>query len=608
MGVTSQKMRLNEIRLARFRVILLIFSFAIILGQAAAEAIPVSLNRSTDGNWHLFRGNEPYYIKGAGGDGSKELLASCGANTIRLWGVGKNLKQELDEAQKLGLAVIVGHWLGHERHGFDYSDPVMLEEQWERVKRDVLAYKDHPALLIWGLGNEMEGIGEADNPAIWNHIQDLAAMVQQLDPAHPTMTVIADIGGQRVPMIHSLCPDVDIVGINTYGGLPSIPERYRAAGGTKPYLITEFGPPGVWETALNTFGTPPEPSSTQKAVVYRENYLRGCADEPELCLGACAFYWGAKPEATATWFGMLTSTGEKLGAVDAMATIWSSTAPTNLCPEIIRLEMSGGGSYRPGDRAKATLLAQDPEGASISAQWTIHPEAPDYLTFGETWWHPLDLGGIIQSSSLTDADLLMPGGGLYRLYVTVYDGDGGAATANIPFQVIGAASIAKLKLPVAVYADGPEAPWAPSGWMGDISALSMDLESADFPHQGKACIKARIEPSNSWAGVAWQDPPNDWGSLPGGYDLSGSKHLSFWARGRFGGEIVNFGVGLLSDDALYPDSDTATLEKLELTKQWKRYRINLDGMDLTRVKTPFWWSVTGGRGSSVFFLDDIVFE
>jgi hypothetical protein len=601
-------MRSDEVTLSWLRVILLVLTLIMCVGQVMAEAVPVKLSCSEEGSWQLTRGGKPYYIKGAGGEGSKSLLASCGANTIRTWGVGDKLQQELDEAEALGLAVIAGHWLGHGRHGFDYHDPQMLQEQKDRIRHDVLAYKDHPAVLIWGLGNEMEGIGEADDPAVWNHIQDLAAMVKELDPDHPTMTVVADIGGQRVQMIHNLCPDIDIVGINTYGGLPSLPRRYRAAGGTKPYLVTEFGPPGVWETVLNGFGVPPEPNSTQKAAIYRDYYEQGCADESKLCLGACAFYWGAKPEATATWFGMLAPSGEKLGAVDTMIRIWSGNAPDDYCPEIISFEMDGSGIYKQGDRVQARLQSRDPEGEAIQVQWIVHPEAPQYLTFGETWWQPLELGGIIQNSTTNEATLLMPGGGLYRLYVVVRDGRGGAATANVPFKVSGAATLPRAKLPLAVYADGVPSPWAASGWMGDHSALSHDLASTDQPHQGNTCLEARLEPSTSWAGVAWQDPPNDWGDLPGGYDLRGAKHLTFWARGRFGGEIASFGMGLLGTDVLYPDSDTATLEGVKLTNKWKRYRIDLKGKDLSRIKTPFWWSMKGGKGSSVFYLDDIVFE
>lgn len=580
----------------------------IILLPGLLFASTVKLQRSEAGIWQLIRDGVPFYVMGAGGDGSKVLLASCGANTIRTWGVDDDLQQTLDEAQALNLAVIVGHWLGHERHGFDYHNPQMLQEQKDRVSRDVLRFKDHPALLIWGLGNEMEGIGEADDPALWTHIQDLAAMVKELDPDHPTMTVTADIGGQRVPMIHELCPDIDIVGINTYGGLPSIPRRYREAGGFKPYLITEFGPPGVWETALIDFGVPPELSSTQKGIVYADNFHHGCLQEHELSLGGCAFFWGAKPEATATWFGMLLPSGEKLAAVDAMTQIWSGKPPANLCPEIISFKLEGRGTYMPDEKVKANLHARDPEAASLTVHWKVYPEAPEYLTFGETWWQPLELGGIIQKSSLDSAELCMPGAGLYRLYVTVFDGAGAAATANLPFRVLGETRVPKLKLPLFVYADGAPNPWAPSGWMGDYTALRINLESREQPHQGSTSLEVRLEPSTSWAGVAWQDPPQDWGEQPGGYDLSGAKRLSFWARGRFGGEKVSFGVGLLGSDVLYPDSDTAILKNVKLTDKWKRYQIKLKGKDLSRLKTPFWWSMTGSRGSQVFYLDDIAFE
>jgi hypothetical protein len=549
-------MRSAEMSCSFTRKLFWLVALFLITGLLGASAIPVELNYTASGIWQLKRGGIPYYIMGAGGDASKELLANCGANTFRTWGVNENLQQELDEAQALGLSVIVGHWLGHERHGFDYHDPQMLQEQKDRVRRDVLAFKDHPAVLIWAIGNEMEGIGEADDSAIWNHIQDLAAMIKELDPVHPTMTVIADIGGQRVPMIHKLCPDIDIVGINTYGGLPSIPRRYRELGGTKPYLITEFGPPGVWETALNSFGVPPELSSTQKAEIYRNNFTEGCLNEPKLCLGGLAFFWGAKPEATATWFGIFTPSGEKLGAVDAMTLLWSGKAVENLCPEILSFELEGLGTYDPGNKVTARLSASDPEGKTLQVEWKAYPEAPDYLTFGETWWQPFELDGIIQSASTKEAELQMPGGGLYRLYVTVKDGKGGAATANVPFQVNGEKSVPRLKLPISVYSDDTPSPWSPSGWMGDIEALRVNLSSSEQPYRGQTCIKVNLASASSWAGVAWQDPPNDWGNQPGGYNLTGAQRIGFWARGRFGGERVNFGVGLLRENVPYPDSDT----------------------------------------------------
>ena len=88
-------------------------------------------------------------------------------------------------------------------------------------------------MLVWGIGNEMEGYDKGGNPAIWQHIEDLCQMVKKIDPNHPTMTVIAEIGGDRIAAIHKHCPSLDIIGINSYGGAASLPERYRKAGGKK---------------------------------------------------------------------------------------------------------------------------------------------------------------------------------------------------------------------------------------------------------------------------------------------------------------------------------------------------------------------------------------
>ena len=229
---------------------------------------------------------KPYYIKGAGGDGSKKLLAECGGNSFRTWGVDRNTGKILDEAQRLGLTVTLGIWLGHERHGFDYSNINQVTRQMDAVRASVKRYKDHPGLLMWALGNEMEGDG--NNAAIWTHIECLAAMVKKIDDKHPTVTVIAELGGRKVEAIHRLCPSIDVVGLNSYGGVASVPDRYRKAGGTKPYVVTEYGINGTWEWERNKFGTVDEPTSPAKASFYRKAYEALLKDK-ELCLGSYAF-------------------------------------------------------------------------------------------------------------------------------------------------------------------------------------------------------------------------------------------------------------------------------------------------------------------------------
>ena len=274
----------------------------------AQEAIPVTLEKS-NGGWRLLRGGEPYQIRGAGGEGSLKKLAEIGGNSTRTWGVDETTQARLDEAHENGISVMLGIWVEHERHGFDYTDFDFVSEQIDRTIAAVKRFKDHPAVLAWGIGNEMEGrIG--DNPVIWTHIEHLARLVKELDPNHPTVTVIAEIGGQgeKVKAINKLCPSIDIIGVNSYGGAMSLPERIGKLENSKPYIVTEFGPLGPWEVGRNILDSIDERSSTAKAETYRKAY-EGFAADSKNCLGSYAFIWGHKQEATATWFGMLLEDG-----------------------------------------------------------------------------------------------------------------------------------------------------------------------------------------------------------------------------------------------------------------------------------------------------------
>ena len=265
----------------------------------AASPSKVEVIRNGD-TWHLRRDGKPFFVKGAGGTTRFDLLAAAGANSVRTWGVD-NLAPLLDKAHKHGLTVTVGIWLRHEGDdgGFDYDKPELLKEQLELVRQAVLRYKDHPAVLMWGIGNEMEGYEDGDRPVIWKHVNEAAKLAKSLDTNHPVMTVIVELGGKRIQSVNQYCPDVDIVGINTYAGASSIATRYAALKPTKPYIITEFGPPGFWEVGKTAWGAPLEPTSSDKAESYRRAYVGSIQQKP-FCLGSYAFLWGNKQERTAT--------------------------------------------------------------------------------------------------------------------------------------------------------------------------------------------------------------------------------------------------------------------------------------------------------------------
>ncbi|MDH3334435.1 MAG: hypothetical protein OEM30_08570, partial [Gammaproteobacteria bacterium] len=575
----------------RFLRTLLLTSALILPALSHADAVPVELRQTEDG-WQLLRGGEPYFIKGAGGSGSLEQLAAAGANSVRTWGAD-DIGPLLDEAHALGLTVTVGIWLGHERHGFDYNDETQVREQLERAREAVLRYKDHPAVLLWGIGNEMEGFENGDNPVIWKAVNDVAAMVKELDPHHPTMTVTTFVHGERIEYLHKRSPAIDIHGVNAYGGASIIAERLREGGATKPFVLTEFGPVGSWEMPKTEWGAPYEQTSTDKAKFYKQSYEQGIIAEPGLALGSYAFLWASKMEATETWFGMFLEDGAKTGAVDVMTELWSGSPPEDLSPTVEPLSLEGNAQVDPGAEVSVKSHVEDPEGSELSVRWVLRPEAAEYATGGDFRPNLADIDGVVIESSLEGVRLRMPEEpGPYRLFLYAYDAAGNAATANVPLLVKGEP---RTRFPVSVYEDSFESmPWAPSGWMGSVEALTLDGDYTDQPpYEGFASIRMRYEGKFGWVGVAWQDPANNWGDLEGGYDLTGAAALELWARGEYGGEKVSFGVGIIQKDKAHPDSGIRKIDGIRLTREWQRYTIPLKKVDLSSIKTGFVVVLTG---------------
>lgn len=155
--------------------------------------------------------------------------------------------------------------------------------------------------------------------------------------------------------------------------------------------------------------------------------------------------------------------------------------------------------------------------------------------------------------------------------------------------------------------------YTPSGWMGDFGDIKVDTGSKDAPHSGTTCIKvtytAEQKQGAGWAGVYWQNPPNNWGTQPGGFDLKGAKKLVFWAKGAKGGEkIAEFKIGGITGE--YADSDCAGTSEVTLTSDWKEYSIDLTGKDLSSIAGGFCWVANAASNPNGFtiYLDDIIYE
>lgn len=586
--------------------------FTISAGTIMAQS-KVVVQRNGD-HFQLQRDGQPFFIKGVGGDSRLNLLVSLGGNSIRTWG-SEGIEEVLDRANQHGLTVCVGMWLGHERHGFNYGDQQATEKQIADCLSTVQRYKDHPAVLLWGIGNEMEG--EGNNEVIWKHVERIASEIKKIDPNHPTMTVIAELGSGsgKVAAVEKHCPSIDILGINSYGGILTVGKRYRDAGGTKPYIITEHGPLGPWEVEKTSWGSPVEITSNAKGDHYREGYRLAVQEQSDLCLGSYAFLWGHKQETTATWFGMLLPDGKQLAAVDAMSEAWTGKPRKNRCPTIRTLTPDRAGNLKPESKLTAKVTVDDPDRDGVTIHWVLRRDSATIGVGGDAQAAEQEMSDRIKVTKSSDngseVSVLLPkepGG--YRLFVYVDDAHGNAAVGNIPLHVADMRQrqpSPKAKLPFVVYGESTtNSPYVAAGYMGRTDAISMDEKCAENPHQGPHCLKINYNANDNWGGVLWQSPAGDWeGKVPGGLDFSGATALEFWARGAEGGETVNFVFGVIGGGELYRDTARGELKDLRLTGDWKKYKIPLDGLDLSRIKTGFGWSLAGQGKPVTFYLDGI---
>jgi hypothetical protein len=427
----------------RFGVVLSLILLGASLQRAVATPVKVEV-RNIAGGWQLLRGGKPYYIHGAAGDEALALLRRLGGNSIRTWSTGgSDTTTLLADANQLELTVAAGLELQPARHGFNYHNPAQVKEQYQQTIGVVEKYKDNAAILIWGIGNEMEGDGT--DPAVWKAVNDIARAIHRIDPDHPTMTVIAGTGERSIKLVNFMkyCPDVDILGINSYGGMATLIEEVRAQKLNRPYIVTEFGPIGWWEVPKTSWGAPLEQTSTEKAVTYRHSYEHSVKGAGDLCLGSYAFLWGWKQERTYSWFGMLLPDStqpngvDKTAAADVISYEWTGWWPTNRAPKISPIQTKAGKkAVSPGTVMRAYVKASDPDGDKLIYQWTVREETHDAKEGGDPEQAPPVVRGAIVRQSGSRVTFRAPEkAGPYRVFVEVRDGKGNVATANVPFLV-----------------------------------------------------------------------------------------------------------------------------------------------------------------------------
>lgn len=397
--------------------------------------------------WQMQVNGNEFYIKGAASNNFQELATKYGANTVRTYGVATNTKEILDKAHAAGVYVNFGLYIGRETDGFDYNNATAVSQQLEKMKQDILRFKDHPAILCWSIGNEAEA--SYTNTKLWTAIEDIAKFIHANDPNHPTTTTLASSNVDHIKNIINLAPSIDILSVNTYApNLPGLLGNVTTAGWQKPYMITEFGPRGTWQmapepTRILTWGGLVEETSTEKAAVYLKAYQDNIiSNKANGCIGSFVFLWGYQTHGEVlTWYGMFDKKGYTFASVDAMQFAWSGNYPANRAPVILnrnQMLMDGKKAEENIMVAKASghtasVVATDPENDPLTYAWRIVKEkaaaADGSLADGIT--------GLITTSTTANITFNAPNEtGAYRLIVFVADdANKKVASAVIPFYV-----------------------------------------------------------------------------------------------------------------------------------------------------------------------------
>jgi hypothetical protein len=422
-------------------LVLFILSFFVLSGNAqnSENYTPIKVEIKKKGNsFQLIRNNQPYFIKGAGGSSRLMELAKRGGNSIRTWSIRRAMAI-LDSAQKYNLTVLMGLHVERERHGFDYNNENAVAEQLDRLHKEIIEFKDHPALLAWGIGNELNL--RYTNKKVWDAVDDIAAMIHEVDPNHPATTMLAGIGKEEMDYIKEHCRNIDFLCIQMYADVINVRERVAQAGWDGPYAITEWGATGHWEVPQTEWDAAIEQTSTERAELIRKRYEEAIQLDTTQCLGSYVFLWGQKQERTPTWYGLFTEKGDIMESIDVMEYLWTGEWPENRVPQIFDVRLEGKTRYdnirlSAGKQAVLTFQSHDFENDPLKVDSEILHESTDLGDGGDYESRPETLNGIITETKKESIIFKAPSKkGAYRIFVYIRDGQNHAATANVPFYV-----------------------------------------------------------------------------------------------------------------------------------------------------------------------------
>ena len=368
----------------------------------------------------LLINGKPFPIRGACGTDFMETAAAAGANAVRTWSTG-NALAVLDKADSLGLKVMLGIWLPN--GNTSYADPERFERRVAGVTEVVRQCKDHPALLMWGIGNELNDGN--DGPDLWRCVGAISKAIHQIGPNQLTTTVLINAPPETIVQVKQFAPDLDLLCANTYHGAIGSSIRNLDEHWGKPFLFSEWGTAGPWSVPRTSWDARIEPMPTAKVKGLRSDYLEMQAAEK--CLGSFVFTWDVFQNVTHTWHSIVLDSGQLTPQADVMQSLWTGTFPDNRAPMIGSLKINNRTDpncrINAGESFIASVDVSDPDGDPITCQW--------FLYDGKA-----KIAGPFEGQTKISLTAPARRGLEYRVFCCASDGKGRASAANRPFMTV----------------------------------------------------------------------------------------------------------------------------------------------------------------------------
>jgi len=195
--------------------------------------------------WTLFWNGNPAQCQT-----DAQLMRAAGINTLRIWYVeatyeAESYRQCMDAFHAAGVGLF---WSIQPPTGLNWhvDGDGYLESYWRHVEVALQRLKDHPATLVWEIGSEVN-FKKPEGNDWFRQVDVMAARAKRMDPNHLVTTVLSlsEFFGPPGPVHPKLATNIDLWGVNAYGGREGIKEeRFRQmveGDPGRPLWLSEFG-------------------------------------------------------------------------------------------------------------------------------------------------------------------------------------------------------------------------------------------------------------------------------------------------------------------------------------------------------------------------------